>query len=222
MATSRTRVIAVFGLPNGKEATAGLDIQCFATATGLPANLDQSDVNAIAQAGWDGWDGTPALDDNFTTSLFLNRVESRPYTIVARTPPLYPPNERQPDVDLQPAAATGTPKPGTLVDTILPAQCAIVVSFRSTLASRHGRGRTYLPSLPESSVTDGSVLTAGQRAQLQLAYDDWVLGILNSAPVDKNFHHEVVSMITGASAEVISRLVGSRIDTQRNRLQREL
>lgn len=121
-------------------------------------------------------------------------------------------------VELDPATGnqlSGTTDPrndaGTSSSESMPYQCAPVVSFRTALMSRSGRGRIYAPSLAVNQIANGRMIPAAQAA---LA--DGALGMLQAldnagqAPV---IYHRAA----GNTTPITSLDVGDVIDTQRRR-----
>ncbi|WP_299315555.1 hypothetical protein [uncultured Halomonas sp.] len=100
---------------------------------------------------------------------------------------------------------------GTSVDACLPFQCAPVVSLRTALANRSGRGRFYAPS-PAVSAQDGGRLVAA--AQTNLA--DSALGLMNGL-TGAGLTPVIVNRATLGTTPITSLDVGDVIDTQRRR-----
>lgn len=100
---------------------------------------------------------------------------------------------------------------GTSLDACLPFQCTPVVSLRTALANRHGRGRFYAPS-PAVSSQDGGRLTAA--AQTNLA--DSALALLNGLSAGA-LTPVILNRTTFATTPITSLDVGDVIDTQRRR-----
>nr|CRY97176.1 hypothetical protein [uncultured prokaryote] len=106
---------------------------------------------------------------------------------------------------------TGVDYPGVSESEMLPFQCALVISTRSALATRSGRGRFYLPPIAEgntvggrlSSTAQAAVVTAGSQFFAALATGGLEPVILNRS--------------TLAQTTITQFDVGDIIDTQRRR-----
>lgn len=210
---------AVFSLPNGKRGTIGLDFDLTDSVTQLPADWTVPVLQNIADAGYSGWSGSPNLRQNFPTSVALNHVEAYAYDIAVNPDPP-PPFRRVPT--LGPVTSTILDVDGTETDNAVPPQVAVVVTFYTAIIAKRGRGRVYLPPLPEGQVGDDGVIDGLWDTQLTANFEDWVLGIQNSVPAGANCEHHVVSLTYNEFNPVTQRTVRSRVDTQRRRLQREL
>lgn len=93
----------------------------------------------------------------------------------------------------------------------LPFQCAPVVSFRTALATRAGRGRIYAPSLAVDQVAAGKMVSLAQTGLLNGAVA--MLQSLQGAGLTPVLY----SRTTHATQEILSVDVGDVIDTQRRR-----
>lgn len=100
---------------------------------------------------------------------------------------------------------------GTSTAESLPFQCAPVVSFRTALATRAGRGRIYAPSLAVDQLADGR-MTAGAQAALADSAAA-MLSSLNGAGMSP----VLFSRTTHATQQILRLDVGDVIDTQRRR-----
>jgi len=94
---------------------------------------------------------------------------------------------------------------------MLPFQCATVVSLLTASATRHGRGRFYLPPLA-ALVLDGGRISAASLAVLDTAWTAFFasLNTDNVTPVVRNRTGHVSTTVTSAR-------IGDVIDTQRRR-----
>ena len=109
---------------------------------------------------------------------------------------------------------------GAAGGTVLPYQLAVVMSMRTTLATRRGRGRVYLNGFQVSAVdpqvADASpIVDAGLRTAILLAgaqLEDDLAGITGAA-----FGLAVLSDADGVSRMVNRLRVGNRWDIQRRR-----
>lgn len=100
---------------------------------------------------------------------------------------------------------------GTSTAEVLPFQCAPVVSLRTALRNRSGRGRFYAPSLAVDQIADGRMTTAA-RDTLADAGQALLQG-LTAAGGEVVIYHRAAKGTT----PVISLDVGDVIDTQRRR-----
>lgn len=101
--------------------------------------------------------------------------------------------------------------PGTATAEMLPFQCATCISLISDSATRHGRGRFFLPPLAADVLADGRVSNTAILA-ISTAFTGFfdVLSTAGLAPVIRNRSGHVSTPVTSAR-------VGNVIDTQRRR-----
>jgi hypothetical protein len=94
---------------------------------------------------------------------------------------------------------------------MLPFQCATVVSLLTASATRHGRGRFYLPPLA-ALVLDGGRISAASLAVLDTAWTAFFdsLNTDGVTPVVRNRTGHISTTVTSAR-------IGDVIDTQRRR-----
>jgi hypothetical protein len=102
-------------------------------------------------------------------------------------------------------------RPGVAVGEPLPAQVALVISMRSDLATRAGRGRFYLPPLDVSSTASGKV-AAGKLTTVVTA----VKAMLDSL-IGAGLQPVLYGKTTHLSTTVTKFDVGNVWDTQRRR-----
>jgi len=100
---------------------------------------------------------------------------------------------------------------GVNVGEMLPFQCATVVSLLTASATRHGRGRFYLPPLA-ALVLDGGRISAASLAVLDTAWTAFFdsLNTDGVTPVVRNRTGHISTTVTSAR-------IGDVIDTQRRR-----
>lgn len=101
--------------------------------------------------------------------------------------------------------------PGTNAGDCLPFQCAPVVSFRTAVATRAGRGRIYAPSLGVDQQAGGTLISSAQTALLNGAV------AMFAALTGGGFTGSLYSYTTHAETSITSVDVGNVIDTQRRR-----
>ena len=162
--------------------------------------IDSSHGNAIAWAEtlWNGQDTLPGYATLCSADVSIQRIttgEISPLTGQQQT-------LRESNVNI----------PGTSESSALPADVAIVVSLRSPVANRTGRGRFYLPQ----PTTDA--LTAVGR--LDETAQDTIVDALLAAWTQANAAGEnpvIYSRTQRATREINSFNVGDLFDTQRRR-----
>lgn len=100
---------------------------------------------------------------------------------------------------------------GVAAGEMLPFQCATVITLITASATRHGRGRFYLPPLA-ASVLDGGRISAASLAVLDTAWTAFFdsLNTDTVTPVVRNRTGHISTPVTAAR-------VGDVIDTQRRR-----
>ena len=162
--------------------------------------IDSSHGNAItwAETLWNGQDTLPGYATLCSANVSIQRIttgEISPLTGQQQT-------LRESNVDI----------PGTSEANALPADVAIVVSLRSPVANRTGRGRFYLPQ----PTTDA--LTAVGR--LDETAQSTIVDALLAAWTQANAAGEnpvIYSRTQRATREITSFNVGDLFDTQRRR-----
>lgn len=162
--------------------------------------IDSSHGNAItwAETLWNGQDTLPGYATLCSADVSIQRIttgEISPLTGQQQT-------LRESNVNI----------PGTSTSSALPADVAIVVSLRSPVANRTGRGRFYLPQ----PTTDA--LTAVGR--LDETAQDTIVDALLAAWTQANAAGEnpvIYSRTQRATREINSFNVGDLFDTQRRR-----
>lgn len=100
---------------------------------------------------------------------------------------------------------------GTSAAESLPFQVAPVVSFRTALKSRSGRGRIYSPSMAVTQIANGRMIPAAQTALADGAQD--MLQALVAGGLAPVIYHRT----TGTTTNITSIDVGDVFDTQRRR-----
>lgn len=115
------------------------------------------------------------------------------------------------------------PQTGAGSDPIIPQNSANLIRKRTDTAGRRGRGRMYLPSVPESAVNTVGVLTSGYVANMQAAFDNWYDDL--TAMVGGRLYPPVVlhrsegSGVEPPPTAITQFVVDSTIATQRRRLR---
>lgn len=113
------------------------------------------------------------------------------------------------------SAEVGTSKPGLEVGVGTSPQVALLIRKNTATGGRQGRGRMYMPGLPEIHVETSGTYDATQRAAAQTRFTDF-LGDLEAAGLP------MVLLHAGPGSEpepfnVLSLTVDSRVATQRRR-----
>lgn len=175
---------------------------------------DVADIPAISQRIYKAMVGTGGPIENMSNKYRLTRIhmsvgqDGGPPTIYEQTVAFD-------------GAATSDP---------LPQNCAVLVRKRTGLGGREGRGRMYVPGLPEAQCNEAGVIGSGYLSTLA---GEWIgyLAYLSTAAsgsgatAEKPCHMYILHtapQIGGAPAPtlVTSLAVDSRIATQRGRLRR--
>jgi hypothetical protein len=162
--------------------------------------IDSSHGNAItwAETLWNGQDTLPGYATLCSADVSIQRIttgEISPLTGQQQT-------LRESNVDI----------PGTSTSNSLPADVAIVVSLRSPVANRTGRGRFYLPQPTTNALT--AVGRLDETAQ------STIVDALTAAWTQANAAGEnpvIYSRTQRATREITSFNVGDLFDTQRRR-----
>jgi hypothetical protein len=160
--------------------------------------LSVGDANtAWAAALTSLWTGTNRMEDITTADIVLTSASTA--TI-------------DPATDGQITRVTSALSlPGVATGEMLPFQVALVCSLLTASATRHGRGRFYLPPLATSTV-DGGLVSAATLTTLDTALTAFfdTLNTNNLTPVVRNRTGHVSTTVTAAR-------VGNVYDTQRRR-----
>jgi hypothetical protein len=162
--------------------------------------IDSSHGNAItwAETLWNGQDTLPGYATLCSADVSIQRIttgEISPLTGQQQT-------LRESNVNI----------PGTSESSALPADVAIVVSLRSPVANRTGRGRFYLPQPTTNALT--AVGRLDETAQ------STIVDALTAAWTQANAAGEnpvIYSRTQRATREITSFNVGDLFDTQRRR-----
>ena len=150
---------------------------------------------------------------------WLSEMHTSARCALLRVRDILPGTEAGADFAVSPA------KQGTQTAEALPYQCAAVLTWRTALAGRAYRGRTYYPLLTEGQTGGMGTLSSGTVTSMQ-AIADGVLTTFGAAGTDLNWRPGVVSrhlngverpnpvitLVTGAVARSI-------LQTQRRRVQ---
>jgi len=98
-------------------------------------------------------------------------------------------------------------------------QVTAVITHQTAVRGRSGRGRTFLPELPETYVVDG-VLTSTAQSDLQGAWDAFI----SAVELDSgwqfcvvSFYHDNAPRSSGVKIGVTASVVRGYVGTQRRR-----
>nr|CRY96835.1 hypothetical protein [uncultured prokaryote] len=105
----------------------------------------------------------------------------------------------------------------------VPQNTAMLIRKRTDLAGRRGRGRMYLPGVPETLVSAVGTLTPAYVEDLQDAFDAWYIE-LTSASGNRFYPPVVLHRSEGIGTEpeptpIATFVVESKVATQRRRLR---
>lgn len=179
---------------------AGGDLFVFSWWSETSVSIDTSQSNAVSWCTnfWNGSSGTNGYEAYCPTTVGVDRITTGEITIATGQQQAL----RETDVAIAGASAADA----------LPAEVALVLSLRSALANRTGRGRFYLPQPSTDALEgDGTLLAAAQNAIVDAAAYAW--GLANAAgenPV-------IYSRTARATREVTSFNIGDVFDVQRRR-----
>lgn len=126
-----------------------------------------------------------------------------------------PPTVEESTLDMEPGGAGGE---------VLPPNCAFLVRKRTSSAGRRGRGRMYLPGVPEALVDSAGNLTGGTQADLQAAVDGWLADLATPDVGGQPYAPVILHRSEGAGVEPAPTPVTffeaeGKIATQRRRLR---
>lgn len=179
---------------------AGGDIFVFSWWSETSVSIDTSQSNAVTWATnfWNGPGGSDGYEQFCTAAVGLDRITTGEITVATGQQQAL----RETEVNID----------GTAAGDALPAEVALVVSLRSALANRTGRGRFYLPQPAVTALAaDGQLDTVAQTAIMAALASAWTTA--NAAgenPV-------IYSRTARATREVTTFNVGDIFDVQRRR-----
>jgi len=161
-------------------------------------SLSVGDANtAWASALAAGWAGTALIEDIYETNTILDTATTA---------------EIDPATDKQMTRVTATVShAGSITGNQLPFQVAVVVSLLTDSATRHGRGRLYLPAPDRSMCAAGeasSTCTTNIDSGMTALFDSLNTSVLTPVVRNRTAH---------SSLTITSARVGSIFDTQRRR-----
>lgn len=166
-------------------------------------------------------EGTGTVDeaetawDNGVTSFFTSMGAAIPSTVSVLTTSTASIDETTGAQITRRELTNGSAGTGTAES--LPYQVTPVVSLRTNLATRAGRGRFYAPSLGVDQISGGRLLTAARTALADAALA-MLQDVMISGLVPVIFHRTASSGTAQFSrTQIISLDVGDVLDTQRRR-----
>ena len=120
--------------------------------------------------------------------------------------------------------AAGTPG-GASSSNTLPQNCALLVSKRTGLAGRRGRGRLYLPGQPEAGWNELGDVQGTWGTNTQDAFDAWMADLTSTGPgFEPNppyiLHRSEGAGTEPAPTEITAMICSSKLATQRKRLRK--
>lgn len=175
------------GLPLGAQTTWGI------------ANDDDLPPSDIAQKALTAWDDCGVMDNmSVQVSVTSCLVKNGPNQI-------------------GPAAEVAATVAGTSGSEPLPPNVSLLVSKNTAAGGRMGKGRLFLPGLPEGSTPGGGVVAPTPLAEVQGKMNA-LLGHLRDSNIPMVLLHSKVGIIE-LPLEVTSLTVQSRMATQRRRLR---
>ncbi len=176
------------------------DIFVFSWWSDTSLTIDASHGNAVtwASTAWDGPGGVDGVETLLTPGVVLTRITTGLITVETG--------------QQQSLRETTVNLPGTAAGGSLPSEVALVVSLRTALANRSGRGRFYLPTLAASAAdTDGTVLAAAQQNLVDALANAWsVANLAGENPVIYSRTNRSVQAVTSFN-------VGDLFDVQTRR-----
>lgn len=175
--------------PNGSEITLGLDLGDF--AAGSPSDA----ANAVA----DAW--TPTVHTILSNELVLSEVYVK-----------FGPN------DTGASGSTARAVAGGAAGSAVTPNTAILVHKTTTSGGRRGRGRFYVPGMPEPEVGPHGFLTGGYVNSLQNEFDDFYAALTTAGLTPVVLHAPGISA-TPAPSEVVGFVVQGLAATQRDRMR---
>lgn len=176
------------GMPTGGAVTLGVDISGYGDPPG--------DLADIAAGAW-----------NTEMMPFLSDQISLASTLVK-----YGPDATGPS-GTSSIGGTG----GDTSDSGYPGACALIQK-QTAAGGRAGRGRMYVPGIPEAAIGPDGVLDSGKAAQLLAGFGDYLL-TLTTAGVVPVVLHGVGSPLSTPSV-ITNFNVSSQVATQRRRNRR--
>lgn len=107
---------------------------------------------------------------------------------------------------------------GSQTDEAMTPNVAFLVRKSTAMGGRAGRGRFYLPGVPENSANEAGVVTETAISNMQSELDDFVIEV-GSADLNLVVLHGVGSPLT-TPTPVTDLQIDGRVATQRRRLRR--
>lgn len=176
------------GVPTGAQWTLGVGLGTFG-----------GDPEALAKA-FETWILASGLYVNVASDISMTSVLVK-----------YGPNSTGPSF-LEPANEPGSGGTGSST------QVAFLIHKATSLGGRAGRGRFFLPGVPESNVNSNGLLTSGTATAVNADLDSFLTELTNDGLIPVVLHAEG-SPITTPTA-ITSLTCDAKVATQRRRLRR--
>lgn len=175
--------------PTGAEITLGLDVSGF---SGTP-----SDAGDALEVAWNSGQVPNSYTDDVTLASILVK---------------FGPTATGPSA-VWPVGAAG----GQATQSA-PPQVAYLIQKQTALGGRAGRGRLYLPGVPDNAVDDGGNLTGGIDTDTTTRFNDFAIAaaLADLSPVLLHGDNSPISLPT----PITSFACDSMVATQRRRLRR--
>jgi hypothetical protein len=177
-------------VPLGAEITIGWELASFPGPT--PA--------AVAEAIADAW--SPTIHEVLVNTLILSEVYVK-----------FGPN------DVGPSGSAFRNIPGSDVASAVPPNTAALVRKNTSQGGRRGRGRMYVPGVPDPHVDGSGTISTVMLNLLQVGIDDFVAATFTAGLVGVVLHAPGAST-TPAPSQIDTWAVQSTVATQRDRLRR--
>ena len=175
-------------LPTGAEVTMGIDISA--------ALITQAEVANLAIEGWDA-EIAPWISDGFELTSVLVK---------------YGPDATGPSIEI------GASVNGEHAGVGAPPNVAYLLKKITADGGRAGRGRLYVPGVPEAQVDSAGLLTSTVRNGLDAGWEAFAAAFVAEAIGFVVLHQDGSPIST--PSPITSLVVDNRVATQRQRLRR--
>jgi hypothetical protein len=177
--------------PNGAEVTLGFEIADFVSPT----------PDGVANALADAW--SPTMMEWVSSELTFSECYVK-----------FGPNDTGPSGTAQRAV------PGVNAATAAPPNVSVLHHKTTNLGGRRGRGRFYLPGIPEAFITGSGMLSGASFNLYQVAVDDFDAASRTTGLIPALLHADSPLSATPPPTEVNAYVVDPLVATQRDRLRR--
>lgn len=117
-----------------------------------------------------------------------------------------------------PSGTFSTAVGGSLAGDVAPPNVTWLVRKNTALGGRAGRGRLYLPGVPEELIDNGGVISATDVTAMQTEWDDFLIAV-GAANLNMVVLHQPGSPLI-TPTPITSLQVEGRVATQRTRLRK--